>query len=339
MGIVAAEVNSVRATLEPWQEALRTAVRDSVELCRRLGLDEELGRRGAAAAQSFPVFAPLGYIAKMQPGDRHDPLLLQVLPQEEELVSPPGFTADPVGDLAALRTPGLLQKYAGRALWIATGACAIHCRYCFRRHFPYALGPPSRERRAAALAELRADPSVEEFILSGGDPLTLPDSFLAEWVAELATIPHLRRLRVHTRLPVVIPERVTPELVGWLRGTRLTPIVVIHANHPRELGEDVAEALARLLDSGIPVLNQAVLLRGVNDSPQVLAELSRRLIDLRVIPYYLHQLDRVAGAAHFEISIEQGRTWLEQLRGQLPGYAIPRYVREVAGDVGKTWLG
>ncbi len=317
---------------------MQTAIRDGVELCRRLELPAAFATAAQRAAESFPVFAPLGYVAKMRPGDPADPLLRQVLPLAEELVPIDGFSSDPVGDLSAKLIPGVLQKYSGRVLLVTTGACAIHCRYCFRRHFPYQDGPSPRDRRLAAVDLVAADPTVEEVILSGGDPLTLPDSQLAELAASLAEIPHVRRLRVHTRLPIVIPERVTPELIRWLRGTRLTPIMVVHANHPRELDDGVAEAIARLVDSGIPVLNQTVLLRGVNDDSATLAGLSRRLVELRAMPYYLHQLDRVAGAAHFEVPESRGLELMEQLRATLPGYAVPRYVREVPGDVGKAWL-
>jgi EF-P beta-lysylation protein EpmB len=294
------------------------------------------------AARLFPVFAPLAYLARMQPGDVSDPLLLQVLPLAAELESPAGFTSDPVGDLPATAAPGLVAKYAGRALLVSTGACAVHCRYCFRRHYPYEGGPRSLDDWRPALEAIEADETIDEVLLSGGDPLTLADAHLAELVERLAEIPHLRRLRVHTRLPIMIPERVTDGLLAWLRGTRLTPIVVVHANHPSELGTDdddpVALALGRLVDAGIPVLNQAVLLAGVNDDADTLARLSRRLVDLRVLPYYLHQLDRVAGAAHFEVPVARGLALMEELRARLPGYAVPRYVQEVAGEPAKRVL-
>ena len=317
---------------------MQTAIRDAAELCRRLELPAEFNASAVAAAEQFPVFAPLGYVAKMQLGDPYDPLLRQVLPVDAEQVPAGGFSYDPVGERDSNLVPGLLRKYTGRVLLITTGACAVHCRYCFRRHFPYHDGHSLQQRRLAAVEAIHADDTIEEVILSGGDPLTLPDHQLAELAARFAEIPHLQRLRVHTRLPIVIPERVTPELIRWLRGTRLTPIMVVHANHPRELAADVAEALSQFVDQGIPVLNQSVLLRGINDDANTLAALSRRLIELRVLPYYLHQLDRVAGAAHFEVPESQGLKLMEQLRGLLPGYAVPRYVRETPGDVGKTWL-
>lgn len=332
--ILAFSPDSVRAgtaSRAAWREALQTAVRDPVDLCRRLQLPHAFESAAIRASRSFPIFAPLCYIARMEPGNPHDPLLLQVLPRDDELVSVQGFTSDPVGDLAARRTPGLLCKYRGRALMITTGGCAVHCRYCFRRQYPYEDLGGIRDRWAAAISEIEQDPTLDEVILSGGDPLTLGDTSLAELTCLLARIPHLRRLRVHTRLPVVIPQRVTDELIGWLRGTRLTPIVVIHANHAHELDGDVPAALGRLADAGIVLLNQTVLLRGINDCVDALAELSRRLLDCRVVPYYLHQLDRVSGAAHFETPVEVGQRLVAELAVRLPGYAVPRYVREVPG--------
>jgi EF-P beta-lysylation protein EpmB len=280
----------------------------------------------------------LEFIARMRKQDPHDPLLRQVLPLGEELAPATNFVADPVEDRRFQIAPGLLQKYQGRALMIVTGACAVHCRYCFRRHFPYGESPPSPQVWEAAIDRLAADPSLEEIILSGGDPLTLVDAALAELAERLALIRHLRRLRIHTRLPVVIPQRVTSELLGWLRGTRLTPIVVVHVNHPAELDRATGAALGRLVDAGVPVLNQTVLLRGVNDDADTLAELSQRLVNWRVMPYYLHQLDRVAGAAHFEVPSERGLRIMEELHRRLPGYAIPRYVQEVPGAAGKLPL-
>jgi EF-P beta-lysylation protein EpmB len=344
--ILSASEPVVRPTWAPpryasWQEAVRDAVRDPGQLCRILGLPDELAERATqvgAANRNFSLFAPRGFVARMRPGDPNDPLLRQVLPLVEELDDVPGFVADPVDDAEATRQPGLLHKYEGRVLLVTTGVCAIHCRYCFRRHFPYADGPRSLADWQPALDEIAADKSVHEVILSGGDPLMVVDSMLARLVEELAAIPHLRRLRVHTRLPIVIPERVTDELVDLLRGTALTSIVVVHANHANEVDEHVAAALAKLSDAGIPLLNQAVLLRGINDDADALAELCERLVDLRVMPYYLHQLDRVAGAAHFEVSVERGRQLIDALRARLPGYAVPRYVCETAGDTSKQLL-
>jgi EF-P beta-lysylation protein EpmB len=232
----------------------------------------------------------------------------------------------------------LLQKYRGRVLVITTGTCAVHCRYCFRRNFPYDEAPRSLSDWRPAFDEISCDKTLREVILSGGDPLSLVDAAIEQFVAELAAIGHMRRLRIHTRLPIVIPQRVTDRLVDALRGSRLTPIVVVHANHANELDEQVAAALAKLVDVGIVLLNQAVLLAGVNDSVEAQAALCERLVDLRVMPYYLHQLDRVSGTAHFEVPVEAGRQIIKQLRELLPGYAVPRYVAEVPGAASKIIL-
>jgi len=331
-------VDSEEKAGKSWQEELKSAVRDPQQLVEILGLAPDYATRARHAAAAFGLFAPHSYIAWMRHGDPHDPLLRQVLPLDTEMEQFPGFTTDPVGDDAAKLQPGLLQKYLGRALLITTGACAIHCRYCFRRHFPYSESPRSPAAWQPALEQIAADDSIDEVILSGGDPLTLVDTHLAELARRIAEIPHVKRLRVHTRLPVVIPQRVTSELLDWLRGGRLAPIMVVHANHAQELNDEVLRALGKLVDAGIPVLNQAVLLRGVNDSVEALAGLSTALINARVMPYYLHQLDKVAGAAHFEVPVARGRELIEQLRGRLPGYAVPRYVVEQPGEVSKTLI-
>lgn len=322
---------------ENWSASVRRAVRDPAELLRLLDLPEALLDR-LDPHTPFPLFAPRPFIARMRPGDPADPLLRQVLPLDAETQQIAGFSRDAVDDAAAELTPGLLQKYPGRVLLVVTGACAVHCRYCFRRHFPYGRAPKSLAAWSEALGRIAADDSIREVILSGGDPLMVRDHLLAELAERIAAIPHVRRLRVHSRLPIVIPGRVDEHLLAWLRGTRLTPLMVVHANHPREIDASVAAALARLIDSGIPVLNQTVLLSGVNDDVDVLAELSERLLDCRVLPYYLHQLDRVDGAAHFEVPVEKGRQLVARLRARLPGFAVPRYVREIAGELSKTSL-
>lgn len=315
---------------------MKLAIRDAGELCRVLELGDSLAEAARESAGDFPLFAPRPYVARMRRGDAADPLLRQVLPIAAEQQAVPGFVADPVGDAAAELVPGLLQKYHGRGLLVATGACAIHCRYCFRRHYPYAAVPKSAAAWDEAIDAISADPSIGEVILSGGDPLTLVDETLAALVARLDRIEHVRVLRIHTRLPIMIPQRVDNAFLAWLSGTRLVPYVVIHANHASEIDDDVAAAIARLSTAGAAVLNQAVLLRGVNDSADALEALSRRLIELRVQPYYLHQLDRVDGAAHFEVSIDKGKAIVAELRKRLPGYAVPRYVQELSGDESKA---
>lgn len=331
-------VVSKEKTVKSWQEELKTALRDPLQLINVLGLASELATQAQRAAKAFGLFAPRGYIARMRHGDPHDPLLRQVLPLDMEMQPVEGFVSDPIDEASATLQPGLLQKYRSRALLVTTGACAIHCRYCFRRHFPYSEGPRSPSAWEPALERIAADESIDEVILSGGDPLTLVDEHLAELAQRIARIEHVQRLRIHTRLPIVIPSRVTDLLLAWLTSTRLTPIVVVHANHAQELDAEVLAALARLTGHGIPLLNQAVLLKGVNDDVETLVQLSQALVNARVMPYYLHQLDRVAGAAHFEVPIERGRQLIAELRGRLPGYAVPRYVIEQPGEVSKTLI-
>jgi EF-P beta-lysylation protein EpmB len=321
-----------------WQQELAEAVRDPDALIDRLGLPETLRAAARQAAELFPLFVTESFLRRMQPGDPGDPLLLQVLPLAAESHSPPAFVTDPLEEAAAHRAPGLLQKYAGRALMIATGVCAIHCRYCFRRSFPYGDEPRRLADWEPAFEQLRADTSIREIILSGGDPLMLSDARLAEIIARLDAIEHLDRLRIHTRLPVVLPARVTSRLLELLRSTRMTPIVVVHANHPAEIDGDCRDALRLMVTSGLTVLNQTVLLAGINDTVEALAELSLRLINVGVIPYYLHQLDRVAGTAHFEVPPQQGLELIAELRRRLPGYAVPQYVREVPGTSHKVPL-
>ncbi|WP_310821234.1 EF-P beta-lysylation protein EpmB [Stratiformator vulcanicus] len=319
-------------------ESLARSIRDPAELLRRLDLSDELLPAAVRGATEFPLLIPEDYLKRMSPGDPLDPLLRQVLPLDEEFARAEGFVDDPVGDSAARQVDGLISKYPGRVLLVLTGSCAVHCRYCFRRHYPYESEPRQPRDWELALETIRRDSTIHEVILSGGDPLMLTDTRLAEFLAAIEEIPHLNRLRIHSRLPIVLPDRVTDELIAMLSKTRLTPIVVVHANHPNEIAGACSDSLGRLVRSGITTLNQAVLLKGVNDSAQSLIELSERLIDLGVMPYYLHQLDRVRGAAHFEVSESTGRKLVAQMRSKLPGYAVPQYVREIAGEASKTPL-
>ncbi len=321
-----------------WQAAWREALRDPRELLSLLGLDEAaLGLSDEAAAQ-FPLRVPRGFVARMRHGDPADPLLRQVLPLDEEMRPMPGFSLDAVGDGAAKAGHGVIRKYRGRALLIATGSCAIHCRYCFRRHFPYAEETAAAAGWREAVAAIAADAGIDEVILSGGDPWSLATPKLAELTQALAAIPHLRRLRVHTRLPMVLPERVDAELVAWLRGLPWPVAVVLHANHAAEFDASVDAAMGRLRAAGATLLNQAVLLRGVNDDVDALAALSERSYAAGVLPYYLHQLDRVQGSAHFEVADERALALHRALAARISGYLVPKLVREVAGDPGKRPL-
>jgi EF-P beta-lysylation protein EpmB len=315
---------------------LADAIRDPVELARILDLDPGLVADGVAAAADFALRVPRSYVAKMRRGDPLDPLLLQVLPMATELDRVSGYSSDPVGDMHSRAGSGVLQKYAGRALLIATGACAVHCRYCFRRHFPYQDELASADGWHAALATIRADAAIEEIILSGGDPLSLSDRRLQQLTDALEAIPHVRRLRIHTRYPLVLPERIDTELVRWLSRVRLQKVVVIHANHAREIDASVRDACRALVQAGATVLNQSVLLAGVNDDAQKLRALSEALFGAGVLPYYLHLLDRVDGAAHFDVPAEVALQLHAELTATLPGYLVPRLVREVPGAPAKT---
>lgn len=321
-----------------WRQAWRDAVRDPRDLLQLLNLPQLAGRLSDTAAAQFPLRVPRGFVARMHPGDPHDPLLRQVLPLDDEERLVPGFGLDAVGDAAATAAAGVIHKYRGRALLVATGSCAVHCRYCFRRHFPYAEQTAARDGWAPAVAHLQADSSIHEIILSGGDPLSLATHKLAELTDALHHVPQLRRLRIHTRLPVVLPERVDEALVAWLSALPWPVAVVLHANHANEFDGDVDAAMARLRDTGASLLNQAVLLRGVNDSVDAQASLAERGFAAGVLPYYLHQLDRVAGTAHFEVSDLQARRLHAALARRLPGYLLPRLVREIAGQPGKQPL-
>ena len=321
-----------------WQQAWRDSVRDPRELLRLVGLGGEAAAVPEAAISAFALRVPRGFVARMRPGDRHDPLLRQVLPLADELRQVPGFGLDAVGDAAAKKARGVIHKYDGRALLVATGSCAINCRYCFRRHFPYADETAAAGGWADAVAAIAADPGISEVILSGGDPLSLATRKLADLTTLLRAVPHVRRLRIHSRLPVVLPERVDDELLAWLRGLPWPVAFVVHANHANEFDASVDAAMAALRGAGATVLNQAVLLAGVNDSADALAALCERGFEAGVLPYYLHQLDRVAGTAHFEVDDERARALHATLVARLPGYLVPRLVRELPGDTSKRAL-
>jgi len=315
----------------PWQSELRHACRDLDALLAHLGLSRDDFPQGLDPRPDFPLRVPWPFVARMRPGDPMDPLLRQVLPLAEERRAVDGFVTDPVGDGAAQALPGLLHKYHGRILLTVTGACGVHCRYCFRRHFPYAEANPGTGHLAATRDYLLQHPEVQEVILSGGDPLSLPDSRLETLIRALEDIPHLSRLRLHTRQPVVLPSRVTDGLVQMLESTRLRPVVVVHINHAQEIDATLGMALARLRKAGVALYNQAVLLAGVNDTLAAQQALAEKLFDSGVQPLYVHLLDRVSGAAHFEVAEDEAVALFERLRGRLPGYLMPRLVREEPG--------
>ena len=312
-----------------WQEQLATSIRDPKLLLKFLELDSSLLNGALKAHQDFPLRVPIAYLQRINKGDINDPLLLQILPLKNELIDAPGYTADPLGEQSANPIPGLIHKYHGRVLLIVSPNCAINCRYCFRRHFPYQDNKPGRSEWQQAIDYIAKDSSISEVIYSGGDPLAASDKQLLWLTEEIARISHVKRLRVHTRLPIVIPDRITKQCLHWLTSTRLLTSMVIHSNHPNELDDNVAQALKRLSQAGVTLLNQTVLLSGINNSVETLQQLSERLFQMGVLPYYLHQLDRIKGAAHFEVTDQEAKQIVTQLMAQLPGYLVPKLVREV----------
>jgi EF-P beta-lysylation protein EpmB len=318
--------------LPSWQTELRAAVRDPRELEQLLELPS--GALGLPASTSFPLLVPRGFVARMRKGDPDDPLLRQVWPSAAELTPAAGFSADPVRE-QGLAADGLIKKYRGRVLLIASGACPLHCRYCFRREFPYQAQLAARADWAPAIAALRNVADAKEAILSGGDPLSLSNRRLGELLARIADTA-VKTVRIHTRFPIAIPERVDDGLDRVLRASRLETVLVVHTNHAHELDARVARALHALRPALTALLNQSVLLRGVNDDAETLAALSERLLACGVLPYYLHLLDRVAGAAHFDVDEARGQELIAALRARLPGYLVPRLVRETPGELSKT---
>ena len=318
-----------------WQNLLARAIRDPAELIEYLELPESFLAGAILANKIFPLRVPQGYLQRIKKGDPDDPLLRQILPYRSELKQDALFLKDPVGDIAAAVVPGLLHKYHGRVLLITTAACAIHCRYCFRRHFPY------RENRSSpdwqqAINYIRDHDNIHEVILSGGDPLSLTESHLKTLTDQLIKLPHIKTLRLHTRLPIVLPERVDEPLLSWFDSLPWKIVVVLHCNHANEIDEAVSQALQQLHKHHITLLNQSVLLAGVNNNPDALIDLSHKLFSNHVLPYYLHRLDKVEGATHFEISTKESLKLHTTIREQLPGYLVPRLVEEIAGELSKT---
>lgn len=315
---------------DTWQKQLAEAFCNINELCDYLDIAPDDLPILPKHAQ-FPMKAPRAYVDCIERGNPHDPLLRQILPLQQELDEFPGFIADPVGDLAAVAEAGVIHKYQGRALLIATGACAINCRYCFRRNFPYADVQLTPQRLSQAMTYIETHSDIGEIILSGGDPLLLSDEKLANLLNRLHKIPHIKRIRIHSRLPVVLPARITPALIDALTQDDKSIIIVTHANHGQELSNSVANACSNLKRANVTLLNQSVLLKGVNDNATTLCRLSDRLFEIGVLPYYLHLLDKAKGVGHFDVPEEHALLLLEQVKKRLPGYLAPKLVREVAG--------
>ncbi len=321
-----------------WKKQLSSLVSDPVELCKLLELNGQDTSNLKQVCQQFPLRVPMPYLERMEKGNLRDPLLLQVLPQGRELIEMPGYTADPLEEAKFVPVKGLLHKYRGRVLVVVNGSCAIHCRYCFRRHFPYQEHQIGQVQWQSILDYIASDESIEEVIFSGGDPLTCTDSMLAKRSEDLQNITHISRLRLHTRLPVMIPSRVNEECLSWMTASRLQVVMVIHANHAQEIDAETGCALQRLAKAGVTVLNQAVLLKGINDNADVLAQLCKRLFVYGVLPYYLHLFDPVQGAAHFNVEEERALEIREELQAALPGYLVPKLVVELAHRRNKTAL-
>ncbi|MDF1758510.1 MAG: EF-P beta-lysylation protein EpmB [Legionellaceae bacterium] len=320
-----------------WQNILATGFKSSAELLHFLDIPSET--HILASEQEFPSRIPKRFAKLMEKGNINDPLLLQVLATTQEMLSAPDFVKDPLHESSTNLIPGLIHKYYGRVLLTVTGVCAINCRYCFRRHFPYQDNNPGRAGWQRALDYIANDTSINEVILSGGDPLLATDTLLSHLFLSLENIPHVETIRIHTRLPIVLPERINDSLLGILKNISSNVVMVIHSNHPNELNQAVADTCSKLKDVGCYLLNQSVLLRGVNDNPHVLARLSRRLYECGVIPYYLHLLDKTQGTKHFEVLIEEASLIYKELQAMLPGYLVPRLAREEPGAKSKTLCG
>jgi len=333
-----ANISAARQPQTSWQYLLSHCFTDPVSLAKFLQLKPEQLNFSAQASGQFSLKVPLPYAMRMQKGESRDPLLLQVLPDPRELEHFPGFVTDPLAEADANHLSGLIHKYKNRVLLMLSGACAINCRYCFRRHFPYDDNKIGSQQWQKILRYIENDSSIEEVIFSGGDPLATSDQRLDKLITQLGQIKHLQRLRIHSRLPVVIPQRITDQLCQTLQKTHLQTLLVIHANHANEFDFQVTEALDKLKAANVTVLNQAVLLKGINDTVAGQKKLHTASFAAGALPYYLFVLDPVQGAAHFDISDSQAQQLVAELQRELPGYLLPRLAREIPGKPHKTLL-
>ena len=330
--------NETQHFTKNWQQQLAEAFTTIDDLCHYLHLSPDDLPVSIAAADDFPLRVPLSFAACMEKSNPDDPLLRQVLPTKDELFAYPGFNLDPVGDLPAATLTGVIQKYHGRVLFINTGSCAINCRYCFRRNFPYSDLQLSKQNEHAAIQYIQEDSGISEVILSGGDPLLLSDSRFARLILQLSDIKHIKRIRIHSRLPIVLPARITDELINTLIQSSKQIVIVVHCNHANEINTRVIAACKQLKNNGIVLFNQSVLLKGVNDNVAVLCELSERLFTYGVIPYYLHVLDKATGTGHFEVSEPEAMALIKLVQATLPGYLVPKLVKEIAGAASKQYI-
>ncbi|WP_158965850.1 EF-P beta-lysylation protein EpmB [Paraglaciecola sp. L3A3] len=327
-----------RLTVETyWQKELTTSFSDPESLLKYLELPAEDYAEDIKARKLFPMRVPREFAARMVKGDPKDPLFLQVFTQQKEFYSVKGYSKDPLQEQDN-QQPGILHKYQNRLLLLVRGGCAVNCRYCFRRHFPYSDNHLNKQQWQTAINYIAENPQIDEVIYSGGDPLMAKDDFLAWLTAQIENIAHVKRLRIHTRLPVVIPARITDELMTWFSKSRLKPVMVLHINHANEIDEKVASAVKKLKDAGVTMLNQAVLLKGINDTAEQQITLNERLFEIGIMPYYLHVLDKVEGAEHFDVPEPQALDLMADLIKRQPGYLVPKLVREIGGQPGKTPL-
>ncbi len=319
-----------------WKTELRESVTSASELLTSLQLDPALLSDAQQAALQFPLQVPKPYVSRIQRGNPRDPLLIQVMPTAQELNEVEGYTADPLKEGAQSPQNGIIHKYRNRLLLIVSPACAINCRYCFRRNFPYQQHRQNRAQWQSALNYIRQHSELNEVIFSGGDPLLANDKFLHWLSTQISEIAHIKRLRIHTRLPIVIPSRIDHHLLNWMTGSRLKPVIVMHINHANEIDSDVEAGINRLSDQGVKIFNQSVLLKGVNNSAKDLIALSERLYDCGINPYYLHLLDPVAGASHFNVDKKEATLIYMEMQAALPGFLLPKLVREIPGQPAKT---
>jgi len=325
-------------TVEPsWQKELAQCITEPEELLRVVGLDPSQYKEDCTARRLFPMRVPRHFAAQIKRADPADPLLRQVMPLRQEYNQAAGYSADPLIEQQTAGK-GLLHKYQSRVLLIVRGGCAVNCRYCFRRHFPYQDNAASRQDMLDNLEYVAQRTEINEVILSGGDPLMAKDDYLAWLTSQIADIPHVTRLRIHTRLPIVIPQRVTRDMLQWLTSTRLNPVVVLHCNHAQEISPSVKDALHKMKSAGVTLLNQAVLLAGVNDHADAVVDLNEALFSAGTLPYYLHTLDKVQGAAHFAVPDDKAKAIMAEVIKRQPGYLVPKLVREIGGQPGKTPL-
>ncbi|MFL0800496.1 MAG: EF-P beta-lysylation protein EpmB [Agarilytica sp.] len=319
-----------------WQEELSNLITDPTELFSLLKLDSSLLPSAIASAQLFPLRSTHAFVNRIETGNIDDPLLRQILPLAAEQGIDADYSLDPLEEAEFTPIPGLIHKYTGRVLLVAANQCAINCRYCFRRHFDYQANSPSREQWNDAFRYIQGNTSIDEVILSGGDPLAISDKQLSWMITQIESIPHVSRLRIHSRLPIVAPSRVTDTLIESLRSTRLSTVMVIHCNHSQEIDNEVCDALKKLKTSDCTLLNQSVLLRGVNDSEKALTDLSLTLFRQGVLPYYLHLLDKVTGTSHFNVELGCARSLYQALLANLPGYLVPKLVKETPNAPSKV---